>query len=400
MSIKKYTVLFIFFSIFITFILLSINYIVDPYMVFQSKRISSFNDKKPAAANRSALYKPYNITNVQPKTIIVGNSRPEMGIDPNSTCWPSDTGTVYNLTFPGQSTYNQTLALFHAVSKGQIKRILLAVDFSDFLHKKRKHEKAFWPNYSSDFTNRLLVDAGFQENKKYWSNKIKDFSAVLFSLNVLNDSIYTLMSQSENSTTRTDLGFNPAKDYLDIVRYEGAWVLFEQKQDELRKRFLKKELTIHDSNQWSEELEAIKRAVQLSIDKNIQLIIFINPYHYTYLETIRNAGYWNEFETFKKSLTRLLDQYGNNQVMLWDFSLYSSYTVSSIPKKNITTRNFHWFWEPAHYKSELGELMLAEMFGGECRRHTLPVGIELNDKNIGAHLIQQMNQRSILLQKL
>ena len=81
------------------------------------------------------------------------------------------------------------------------------------------------------------------------------------------------------------------------------------------------------------ELEAIKRVVQLSIDKKIQLTLFINPYHYTYLETIRSAGYWNEFEIFKKSLTNVIEQYGNNQVTLWDFSLYSSYTVSPVPKK-------------------------------------------------------------------
>lgn len=401
MLIKKYTSFFIFFLVLITLSLSAVNYFIDPYMIFQSKRLTGFNHKKPAAANRSAQYKPYNIVSIRPKTIIVGNSRPEMGIDPNSTCWPTESGTVYNLTFPGLSTYNQTLALFHAVSTNQVKNILLGVDFSDFLHKKRKSKKVFWPNNNSEFTNRLLVDAEFQENNGYWLNKIKDFSAALFSLSVLNDSIYTLISQSPNSSDRTYLGFNPAKDYHDIIRYEGAWVLFEQKQDELKKRFLKTGLSIYDSKQWSVELEAIKRVVQLSIDKKIQLTVFINPYHYTYLETIRSAGYWNEFEIFKKSLTNVIEQYGNNQVTLWDFSLYSSYTVSPVPKKGITVKGFYWFWEPAHYKSELGELILAEIFGQNCIENKMkPVGVKLSDSSIATHLIQQKKQRSILLQQL
>jgi len=177
-------------------------------------------------------------------------------------------------------------------------------------------------------------------------------------------------------------------------------VLFKQKQDELEQRFLQKGLSIYDSKQWSVELEAVKRAVELSIKKNIQLTIFINPYHYIYLETIRNAGYWNEFEVFKKSLTQLIEQYGNNRITLWDFSLYSDYSVSPVPKNGDKIREFNWFWEPAHYKSELGELMLAEIFEKNCLEHTPPVGIKLTRKNIDAHLINQKKQRSILLQKL
>jgi len=207
------------------------------------------------------------------------------------------------------------------------------------------------------------------------------------------------MSQTPNSSDRTYLGFNPAKDYHDIIRYEGTWVLFEQKQSELNKRFSKKGLSIYDAGQWSLELEAIRRIIQLSLDKNIRLTLFINPYHYTYLESIRNAGYWNEFETFKKSLTHVVTQYGDNQVALWDFSLYSDYTVSAIPKKGVNIQGFQWFWEPAHYKSDLGEVMLSDMFGQNCIK-TKAIGVKLNAINIDTHLAQQINHRSRLLQEL
>jgi len=401
MKVKNYTVFFIFFLVIVTASLSAVNYFIDPYMIFQTHRLPGFNYRKPAAANHSAQYKPYNIINIKPETIIVGNSRPEMGIDPNSICWPAKYGTVYSLTFPGKGTYNQSLAIFHSVSTGHVKNILLGIDFRDFLHKKRNKEIVFWPNHKSEFSSSLLVDAEFQENKRFLINKIENYSNALFSLNTLNDSIYTLISQSPSSSDRTNLGFNPAKDYEKISKYEGSWTLFAEKQNKLNKYFLKAGLSIYDSVEWSIELEAIKRVIQLSIDKKIHLTLFINPYHYSYLEAIFNAGYWNEFEIFKKSLTNVIEQYSNKQVVLWDFALYSKYTVTPIPKKGINETNFNWFWEPAHYKSELGELMLAEIFGQNCvKNKTNQVGVKIDNINILNHLYKQKKQRSILLQKL
>lgn len=401
MPVKKFAYLFVFIIIFITTALSGFNYIVDPYMIYQSERVPGFNDKKPAAANRSTLYKPYNVSSIRPKTIIAGNSRPEMGIDPNSTCWPIESAPVYNFTFPGQGTYGQVRALFHAVADGQVENILLGVDFADFLHQRSRNKKVFWPRQRSEFYDRFLVDEEFNENKNYGLRRAKDFTVALFSLDALSDSFSTLMSQHLNSTNRTYSGFNPARDYQEIIEYEGAWVLFEQKKNELEKRFSKRGLSLYDHSKWSVELEAVKRLVQLAADKNIPLILFINPYHFTYLEIIRNAGYWHEFENFKKNLKDLLDQYGNGQVALWDFALYSNYTVSSIPQKKVDSKQFFWFWEPAHYKASLGELILAEIFDLNCVKDKKgPVGVQLNDVNIDAHLNDQQKQRSILLQQI
>ncbi|NOQ15587.1 MAG: hypothetical protein GQ581_00850, partial [Methyloprofundus sp.] len=275
------------------------------------------------------------------------------------------------------------------------------VDFADFLHPERPFEGNFWPRKFSLFYDRLLVDEQLQNNKNYQFNKTKDYATALFSLDALNDSLTTLISQSANSSSRTELGFNPARDYHATIRYEGAWVLFAQKQKELERRFAKTGLTIFDAKNWSFELEAVKQAIQLAHAKNIHLTLFINAYHYTYLETIKNAGYWSQFEQFKRSLAETVQKYGNNKVALWDFALYSNYTVAAVPQKNASKTALHWFWEPAHYKAELGELMLADMFAKPCvATKKDPVGIKLNTIDMNTHLLQQQNQRAVLLQNL
>ncbi len=61
-------------------------------------------------------------------------------------------------------------------------------------------------------------------------------------------------------------------------------------------------------------------------------------------------------------------------------------------------RLIHWFWEPAHYKTELGELILADIFDTSCVVNKKePVGIKLNKINMKTHLINQHRQRSVLL---
>ena len=125
------------------------------------------------------------------------------------------------------------------------------------------------------------------------------------------------------------------------------------------------------------------------------------PYHYTYLETIKNAGYWPKFEQFKNSLTNTVKKYGKGKVALWDFALYSNYTASPVPTKNTDTQSFLWFWEPAHYKSELGEFRLADIFDKSCVTDKKePVGIKINGANLSNHLLNQQKQRSILLKNI
>nr|WP_305908385.1 hypothetical protein [Methylomarinum sp. Ch1-1]MDP4521212.1 hypothetical protein [Methylomarinum sp. Ch1-1] len=232
---------------------------------------------------------------VTPNSLIVGNSRPEMGLAPQSSCWKSEHGTVYSLTFPGLSAYEQIRALFHGVSSSNVSHILLGVDFYDVLYRRRNNDNPFaWPHKSSEFLDRLLVDENLKENDRFWRTQLSDSFMALFSLNAVIDSLYTIALQSPNSPDRTRLGFNPARDYQEVIQHEGAWVLFNQKLSELKSHFSKTGMSIYTPPyRWSIELEALKRTIKLVQKHNIHLIIFINPYHYSYLESIREAGYWD-----------------------------------------------------------------------------------------------------------
>ena len=176
--------------------------------------------------------------------------------------------------------------------------------------------------------------------------------------------------------------------------------LFEQKKNSLNKVFSKKGLFIYNLEKWSVELEAIKRIIQVARKYNIELTLFINPYHYTYLDIIRENGYWSSFENFKQVLVNTVNIHGKGDVALWDFAQYSDYTVSAVPLKKDINSAFNWFWEPAHYKVELGELILAEMFGQNCTKNNAqPVGMKLNNINMKDYLLNENKRRKNLLNR-
>jgi len=380
-NLKKYVRSFILAVIGFVLLFGLFNYTVDPYMLFMSTRFQGVNEKKPTAINRSALYKLYNIKEIKPETVIIGNSRPEMGINTNSVCWSKKFGKVYSLTFPGLGTYAHARALFHAIAVSDVKHIFMAVDFADFLGKKSEATIGEWPKKTSDFYQRMDVDQDFRKNDDYSWRKLSDFGNALFSTDAINDSILTVLKQSSNSPTRTRMGYNPANDYREIINFEGQRVLFDQTLVNLNNRFSKKNMSVYGADKWSLEYEAVKKAIELANKKNIKITIFINPYHYTYLDKIKEFGYWNEFEKFKKRLKEVVITYNEQQVELWDFALYSPYTMESVPNIKGKNSNLRWFWEPAHYKAEMGDIMLAEMLASNCVDTTSgKFGIRLDSK--------------------
>lgn len=63
-------------------------------------------------------------------------------------------------------------------------------------------------------------------------------------------------------------------------------------------RFATTGSSLYDTDdKWSLELESLARIIEFANQNNIARTLFLNPYHYTYLENIRDSGYWREFES-------------------------------------------------------------------------------------------------------
>jgi hypothetical protein len=390
MSKKRY--IYYTFSWLITFLItlllaVTINYTVDPYGLFDTTRYEGFNRLKPAATSRVRISKPYQVDRIKPRTLIAGNSRPEMGLNPAAKCWPEASGPVYNISLPGAGVYMVGRYIQHAVSGNDVRQVFWGLDFIDFLNDMKKNEvEIIWPPETQAFESRLRVKVDGAVNDKYSLVRIIDYLNSLLSLDSLVDSIYTVNKQSNsNSRTLRRDGFNPAKNYTETMALEGQGLIFKQKNLSLREVFYKPGRTsiVNDKGN-SEQFESIRQLLVFSSENNLDVVLFINPYHSDYLSTIQMAGLWGQFLLWKKYLTHISAEFG---IPLWDFSGLNEKNIIQPPVIGNTKTRLKWFWEPAHYRKEYGDLMLEQMLGASCGvDETLANGVLLNRRNIEVHL--------------
>lgn len=339
-----------------------VNLAVDPYGLFGTPRVAGFNALKPAAANRSAVIKPYQVAGAKVDVLIVGNSRPEMGLAPDHPCL-AGIGSGYSLTLPGAGVYQMTRYAQHAMAAHTPRRLLVGVDFLDFLvPADARQDPARWPPGTFPFEGRLAVDA-FGRPKGSAMARFSDYRDALYSLTAFTDSLRTIAAQSDAlATTRRPDGFNPAQDYLAIIRAEGQSVLFAQKRAELDERLSRHRWALDAAgHRGSVDFTALQRLLDDARTRGIPVTLFINPYHDTYMDVLNARGLGALFDAWKVRLQQMASE--RDGVALWDFARSTIYTGEPAPRPGDRRTVLNWFWEPAHYRRALGDLMLAQMSG-------------------------------------
>jgi hypothetical protein len=104
---------------------------VDPYRVFGTPAIRGLTELKPRAAERMEIAKTYQLERIAPKTLLLGNSRTEIGLDPMSGQFPAEQRAVFNAAYAGRDVCTSLLMLRNAIAVRIPENIILGVDFQD-----------------------------------------------------------------------------------------------------------------------------------------------------------------------------------------------------------------------------------------------------------------------------
>jgi hypothetical protein len=273
-----------------------------------------------------------------------------------------------------------------AIARGSVQRVIWGLDFADFLaYRRPSTDPGVWPPPAKAFEAELQIRADGTENPAFRRSRLLARLKVLFSLDALKDSLSTALLQGEaNASNRRADGFNPARDYIDIVEHEGQSVLFMQKNRETAVELGNSSRRLYpEGRRWSLELESVRRLLQFAAGRGVEVILFINPYHADYLMTIELGGKWMMFEEWKRTLSRLAQA---EQVPLWDFNAFDQRSSETPRGPASADAILPWFWEPAHYRSRLGNLLLTTMMGWRCASTTVPMGTRLTRANVDAAL--------------
>jgi hypothetical protein len=355
----------------------AVNLVVDPYGVFRVVDVDGFNMLKSQASERTQLFKHTGVERMRPRALVLGNSRAEIGFDPESPAWPVSALPVFNLALPGAGISAIAGDFSKALHRSDPRLVVVGLDFLDFR-----------VDPSSDDT--------FQPppSMPYPLHDMHERATALLTMNALVDSLATIRAQHEAYPTGlTDAGFNPKRDYIGVARKEGYFAMFRQRNQENALAYVRGPKSVYQAGgRPAPGFDAVQNIIALARERGITLRFVIYPYHAHTLMLFHLTGLWPAYEDWKRELVRRVDAaQGTMDIELWDFTGFSPYADERVPPPGDTRTELQWYWEAGHFKKSLGDLLLADIFDthGEGRRW----GSRLTEAGIEAHLHQQREAR-------
>ena len=366
-----------------------INAIVDPFGVFRWMEIPGINVHKPAINIEDSRNKLQAISAVKPRSLVLGSSRTETGINPNSPYWLDAKFPAYNLSLVSGNMSVVNEYFLHANTVRPVENVLLGVDLVMFKENLRGKET----------TSRLNA-----HKRNIRTSDIETNMYYLLSLDALLASIKTVSQQStvENQDflyngQRSPLPFEKRQKTLGhgkMFQTQEKKYLFQQRYtDSRRGRYL-----FEESKNPPANIKAFSDLVSYCLTNDIKLKVFINPIHARQQEIIYHEKQWHTFEQWKQELLNIVEKANTHHqhvepVQLWDFSGYNTVTMEAVPKLNDTKTAMNWYWESSHYKATVGELILKRMYNINTADMPADFGVLLSSNNIEQHLIDLRRDR-------
>jgi hypothetical protein len=331
--------------------------ILDPYDQYRVVILPGFNLVKPSLTRYQSEIKLTHAAEIHPAALIYGNSRAEIGFDPEAPVFVRHGLSAYNLAIPGTGIFNVRSQAEYLHQVGiKPKVVIVGLEFLDFLeiqqvatapspHPVAEHPVTRW----------------------FWR-----FDS-LFSLTSLKDAIRTLYLQHDNEAeTMTSRGFNPFKNYESLARREGYFALFQQRAQENTKIFFRK---AKDSLSQT-DFDHLHAILDLAAESGSDVTLVIYPYHAQILALFEKTGLAPAFEEWKDLLIQQVSaarqRHPGARIALFDFSGYNSYNCEKIPAKGDRMSAPHWYWEAGHFKKQLGDIVLESIFSGPVNPGLIP----------------------------
>lgn len=351
----------------------SLNVIVDPYLIFDRPRAPGFNAIKPAVETHEPMMKAYQATRVTPKTVILGSSRSDIGLDPASPAWPAAMRPVYNLSVVGSGLstnlrYLRSL-LSSRASGSRPQTLIVALDFEAFLHRPTaavpNASKEEAPQSEDEQTERLIA----LERQRDWtlppSRIVKDYVAATLTLDALLDSLSTLAAN--RGSGGPDLEASGRLSHWRLQQWtesDGAAQLFAQKNQLTVRQYLKpKQVLSETPDSPIRDFAELDALIDLARGGRMTVVLAVQPAHVSRLELLDGMGYWPDYERWKRGLTKVASdaRASGVDVTVWDFGGYEPFMREDVPTAGDRSRVMKWFWDPVHYSVQLGDAMISAM---------------------------------------
>ena len=311
---------------------------------------------------------------IEPKAAVLGNSRVDIGFDPDSERWPDAMRPVMNMGIPGDGTRRLAISYDYTVRRLQPETIFIGLDFFDFL---------FAVPPDPDFVLPLRSSS---------AGKIKPkLPELVLSTTALLDSVKTLRGQFDPDTTAmTDAGFNPMQDYEAIVRREGQWPMVDFKNRQHAEYLVERSRTLFlRDGTPAAPLVNLRRIFMDAARRGQRLVVFTYPMHAHFYSLVEISGRWRLYDRWKRAIVAEWQaaraKHPDWDSTFWDFALLTPTTTEPAPLPDHQDRRMKWYWEPGHFKARFGSVLIGQMTG------SLPegFGVRFAELDLEDHLARQ-----------
>ncbi|MDA7818360.1 DUF1574 domain-containing protein [Sulfurimonas sp.] len=340
--------------------IISFNYIIDPYFVFNSSQINGLNTIKRNTVS-AKMSKFHTAKRSDAKIMLFGTSRTEH-INPLYLKKYTD-NKIYNMALPGSGINSQAENIKYFVEKKGVTTVFLGVDFFSFN-----------PFHTDDKTE--------SQNIRYKDDYTKDYMDSLLSIRTFRKSIKTLKDNLKSKKHNIDYytGWRNYNDDYSHIEKEGNIFIEKNVIKQIKlyssKRYNYNYPPFKEPSSLEEPFRYLKQIQDICEKNNVKIYMFISPLYSRITDLIYSRGYDKSYHRWKKELSK----YEN----IYDFSGYNSITT-----------DISNYIDGSHYQTKLAKFMFAKIFDDKSVDVPSDFGIILSSKNIDKVLLEQSKRAKI-----
>jgi hypothetical protein len=378
---QKFISQYLLLTCFFIAVIIIFNWMINPYNIYNTIKINKVLNK-PLVASHLRLAKAVAVEWKKPLNLILGSSTAETGIDPDYTAWGKD--KAYNLGLSGANIYEVMRYLQHAEAIYPAKKVILVVNFFMFNIYSKNRE---------DFDETILR---VKENGKKNLLVTNTFFSTLLSYDALKASVYTIVNQNQKNAFKSNgqlIWDYRVEQVMKLGGYKNNFLHAEKYNRETLLPSPKNKYDFFDPLLNVSTIEYLQKIIKLCEAKNTDLQIVIAPEHIRLLETYKLLGLWKKYEQWQIELTRLVEKHNRafplSPYYLRSFNRITPCIKEPFPAKNDKSLTMKWFWDPMHFKNELGNLMLQQILSPQRNENRW---VNLNSQNIQREFLRNKSE--------
>ena len=351
----------------------TLNYSVDPYLIHQWDT-ATVQRLRPAREKLSAWGKTYALARERPHVVYIGNSRTELGL-PASL--PMFAGTrVFNAALSGASLGNAAAMAAHAMHVSRLDTVVWGIDAPSFSMVLG----------TLDFDRALVAGEGERGDAYFVRRGLLNVKRAL-TVDMTRDAIGVL-SGSFGAVCRSALAFRGQRDDDCIVDHMAGWGGTRAAVNPRLREFMR------GDGPTGAALASFDASLQALCARQVRVRVYLNPTHALMHEALYWRGKWAALEQWEGTLASLAAarRAQGCDLRLYDFSGYNSITTETLPAPGSMAAMLY-YWEPSHYRANVGRMLMQRMFGGAGDVAPDDFGVELLPAMMAAHLQRQRSLR-------